>query len=1825
MPERLRLLGRVALLALIPFLGGVSGGVALADGSAGQPITNQAAASHDRATGDSESTLSNPVSLDITAVSGLSVTPDDAVVTGFVLSGADVVRRFTVTNLANRDDRFQVISATVSPPAALTGLFFDLDGNGNIDPGDTPVTLGSTSSPVLPPGGSLGVLARYSASGVPAGAVLILHLTAESLEPGAVNGLSSDTGTLRDLVGAGAIFSDPANPGQPPAKTVDDQARVNASRGQEVTFALAFVNSGTVPAQSAVVSDPLPPAFIYVAGSLLLDGSPQSDAADADTAEVLGGTVTVRFATVAPGESHRIEFGARVDADLAAGTLLSNTALFSALGVAPADSTRALVLVDPFGQVFQGGGSLPLPGSVVSLLADTGGTLLPLPPLSGAGAVPNTDNVNPFTTDPAGRFSFLPDPEAVGEPGSVALYFLRVTLPGFLSRLVQVDLVSSASSTLSAPVFTLTLTALDGLPLAVPGGFALTAGPVVLPDISAVAFNVPLFPSSGLAVTKTADRNHVRIGETVGYRVLVGNPGILAVSGVTLTDLLPEFLDPVEGASRRIAGGAATRIEPVQSGRTLTFPLGDLPPGGQAEISYRARVAPGAPAKALSNEATVSGLLPAGEPVSGGPARAVIFVRQGIFSFQQALIGRVFEDLDGDGLFDPAEPPLPGVRVVLDNGMSVTADSEGLYSLPSVPEGARMIGLDPSTYPPGLCPSADERLPDNGTGRLLRTPLRGGALLKQNFALARRNDCPSRPPDVGAPAEGVTPDAPSAPPPDLPPGEPPPIPAPLEAGTHVREQTEVLPPVPPGRFQVLEPAEGFVSKTGALDLTVRTHRNGTVRVAVNDHRVQEDRLGQTDLDDRNQLATFHYVGIPLLPGPNRVSLSALTGEGGAGDSREILVFGRGTVADIRISAADESLPADGRSATEVRVDLLDAWGHSAQDTRVRILTSAGWLTTPEGASRDRDMTIASRDGTARAVLKSDLATGTARLRAEYGELSDETSVVLLPAPGPALLVGIADVTVGAVQKDPGVGKDPATPEDGTHGRLAFFYKGGFGPPGALMTAAYDSDRRLNRTADANRLFDLDPLEQTYPVMGDSSLRFQETLSNSRAFLKMEKGRSYLLYGDLDPGMGDSRLASYARKLTGLDLNLENRQGDQVGFTLARPDNAFAREVIPASGISGFYRLGHVPVVPGSETVTLEIHDRRNPEEVLSRRPLARGTDYDLDPLAGTLIFKRPLDSFAGEFDLAEIVVLYEYQSSGFDSLSWAGEGRKSFNSGSTRLGFSVFGDRPDGGEEFRLFAAEFLQRLPGSGTVSLETAFSDGRPMNQGNASLGPDPSSGGAAVRLEYAQRLKALRGPLKLSFLDVDADFVNPYGASVAPGTQRISLGAEPALTDRIRLVVSLQDEENRTPSVDNTRTTGSLRVTGQVNDRLGLTGGLAHRDFEDRISDLRIGSDLLTAGFDYRPTPRWTLSARREQNFGSGSDPSYPDSTFLAAGLRMSQDLRYFLKFRDSSRPIEAIADVGAAGLVPPRSRSEVQLGAETRLGDHSTLTSRYQIENGMAGTDSYAVVGLGTRLPAGDELSVDFRGEAGLKVAGPGDSFESLSSGLSWLPRENFRATFRYELRNADGFGQTFSAGAVGKPTEDMTLLARLEASDASQRGQDTTVVNFLGGLALRPLKRDDYGLLFAWKRSDRRQGGSGTGDEVRTRSDTLSADGVFEFTPRVRYFARAALTFSTDTPAGLPAVATTTTLAQSRLEYRLGRRWDVAGEVRDVFLWQDDLRRDSLGLECGFWASQDLRVGLGYGFTGSRPLEGEDPSIQQGFYFNLTTKLNRILELLKRNP
>src|SRR2546430_428841 len=142
----------------------------------------------------------------------------------------------------------------------------------------------------------------------------------------------------------------------------------------------------------------------------------------------------------------------------------------------------------------------------------------------------------------------------------------------------------------------------------------------------------------------------------------------------------------------------------------------------------------------------------------------------------------------------------------------------------------------------------------------------------------------------------------------------------------------------------------------------------------------------------------------------------------------------------------------------------------------------------------------------------------------------------------------------------------------------------------------DAQRHINRTAGRDRLFQLDPLDRVYPLFGDSSTRFEAAQSNSKLYARVDRKRSFVMFGDFDTEMS-APLAGYSRKLTGVKAHLENSRGDSITLTGARPDTAFARDVFPAGSL-GIMQLSNPEILPGSEVVMLEVRDRRNPELII---------------------------------------------------------------------------------------------------------------------------------------------------------------------------------------------------------------------------------------------------------------------------------------------------------------------------------------------------------------------------------------------------------------------------------------------------------------------------------------------------------------------------------------------------------------------------------------------------------------------------------------------------
>jgi uncharacterized repeat protein (TIGR01451 family) len=1871
-------LARLLAAVLFAAIAATGRGALAFEGSAGagETISNRAEATYTDDEGTGFATVSPTITLTVLTVAAVTVTPDETDPSANVSPNERVTRLFRVCNTGNTPDFYTITSAEASAPAALVSLHFDTDASGTLNSSDREIVVGTTMSPRVTVGQCVGVIAEVDTNGGHAGDRFQIHINARSSVTDAVNAGVEDVGTIVNVYGNGARFSSPADPALPPVKLVEGHDRVTTAPGQPLDYTIAFRNSGDVTARNVVMRDDLPDGLEYVSGTLRLDGRAITDAADADEGSFAGRRVEVHVAQVAVGELVEVAFRARVAASVAHGAGIVNTAVVGAENVSAASSTSATAVVNPFGVVYQGrSAGTPVSGARVSLLSDsTSGAALQL--AGGSGSDPNTDNTNPFGSDSAGRFSFVLSNAQLGTSQSPARYFLNVTAQGYRARLIETTITPSSDS---SGLFTLSVRALDGQPVSKDGSFELTEEQIEIQRLAAYALNVPMFENTALEITKSADRPSVEIGDTVTYRVEVHNSTPVALDDATVRDQLPPSFQYAEGTALvEVPPSTRRNVEPdINSDGLLVFHIGRVDAGARVLLTYRVRVGANAREGEQFNSASAAGVLSTGERVSTPMARASVRVRRGVFSSQQVIVGRVYVDANMNGRFDHDERGVPGVRLYLNNGQSVITDSEGLYNFPVVNEGSQVISLDPVTVPPGYALADSERKDERSWTRLLRTPLGGGAMLRQNFALrspdaadaASYNPSPNASGNAYASAPGSKTKASplngslfggtsndsnksngsneSKTPAET--KRTPASSAPAAAGTYEMVTEETLEPVAPGEVRVLSPRPDETVLGAALEISARTNAAWTVSVEVAGQRVPDSKMGEKRIDRKNDLATFTFVGLNIAPGPNRIRVTAVGPDGAQGRTVEVTAYGRGPAKRLEILSDKAELSAGGRDSTTLRVRAYDQWNHPAADGSVALAVTSGRLLRLDEGDADKSRQSSDKDqkssdksfaetpenpetqnapageqivplvgGEGRVMLVSDNTPGAAEVHATTGAVEVKRDIRITPEVRSSILVGLAEVTVGSGAPELADRESPAS----VRSRIAFFYRGQFLAAKNLLTLAYDSNRPINRTGGNDRLFQVDPLDRAYPLFGDSSTRYEDAQSNSKLYLRLDRGRSYFLFGDMDTESRNAGLASYTRRLTGVKLHVENSKGDYVSMTGARPDTAFARDVFPG-GALGFARLSHPEILPGSETVVIEVRDRRNPEVILSRESLLRSVDYNLDASTGEMFFLRPISTFDFSFNLVQVVVTYEYRSDSMSQAVYTARAYKNFEGMGLKLGLSLVDQRQGEFGSFFLGGLDAEKTLPHSGRVRAEWATSRGRVESGGNLLFGnstADDRHDGNAYRVELEQPLGYRESVVRASFSRADEGFMNPFGATVTPGSQRADVSVEMKVTKSAHARFSFEDERNRTSNVDNSRQTASLLWTQNLGDRFRLALGYDFRSFKDDLNGRQTDSNLLSVGAEYRATDKLQLSAKREQNLGD-ADPTYPDQTTLAATYQMSRYTKLFFTQRLASAPIIPIGDTSGTGFAATSARNETAVGVETKLGRVANLNSRYQIENGVNGTDSFAVIGLSNRLPINKQLSLDLGYERGFHLAGAGDSFNAAHLGFAWQPGEDFRTTGRYEMRDRGGNGSVLTLGAAGRLGDNFTSLARFQLSRSALSGNESSAMSATAALAWRPLHRDDLGLLFSYTRRDVTQRVASSDGDTRDRSDTLSSDWYYQATRNLELYGRFALKFGDTASQGLARVSTLTYMTQGRAAYRLGKYVDVAGEGRWLAQPASSTARASFASEVGFWVLPDLRVGGGYNWTGAfEPGAGTLLPAHRGFYFTISSKLSNLFDL-----
>ncbi|WP_236021469.1 OmpA family protein [Geomesophilobacter sediminis] len=257
-----------------------------------------------------------------------------------------------------------------------------------------------------------------------------------------------------------------------------------------------------------------------------------------------------------------------------------------------------------------------------------------------------------------------------------------------------------------------------------------------------------------LQLIKGAGVSSAEAGDIIPYTIQVKNNGAVPLNNVTVHDAPPRGFRYLKGSS--LLDGS-TFADPTPSGGGLFWNLGTLAPGETRVLVYRMAVSTDAPVGNNQNQAFAFGTTPGGTSTASPNIGATVLIRASILGSKAIIMGRVFIDPNGNGLPDPGETGVAGVRIYLDDGSFSFTDPLGQYTFTGVSAGNHVVKIDRSTLPRNLHPVPfNTAFAGVGWSQFITVPFGGPA--RGDFALK----------EITVGPEPPAPPAPPVPPPPAP-------------------------------------------------------------------------------------------------------------------------------------------------------------------------------------------------------------------------------------------------------------------------------------------------------------------------------------------------------------------------------------------------------------------------------------------------------------------------------------------------------------------------------------------------------------------------------------------------------------------------------------------------------------------------------------------------------------------------------------------------------------------------------------------------------------------------------------------------------------------------------------------------------------------------------------------------------------------------------------------------------------------------------------------------------------------------------------------------
>ncbi|MDB5879253.1 MAG: hypothetical protein JWQ41_2667, partial [Variovorax sp.] len=1076
----------------------------------------------------------------------------------------------------------------------------------------------------------------------------------------------------------------------------------------------------------------------------------------------------------------------------------------------------------------------------------------------------------------------------------------------------------------------------------------------------------------------------------------------------------------------------------------------------------------------------------------------------------------------------------------------------------------------------------------------------------------------------------------------------------------------------------IEFKDGDVVASRSINVRVKGPLGAGLRLKVNGEQIPDSRVGKKASLPSTGVSAWEYIGVVLRAGVNALELVEMDDFGNA----------RGGAA-LKITAPDElgriafvpppDLRADPLQPVVVQLRLTDAHGVAVTArTAVTLETDRGQWLNDDLNPAEPGVQMFIEGGSADLRLQPPAEPGAVRIRASTGAgpIVTDATLVFLPALQPMSGIGIVEGVLdlrkrGSTRIDaPGAsnafeaeitGLSKQTGNARAAARAAYYFKGTVKGE-YLLTTAFDSDKTVR-----DRLFrDIRP-DELYPVYGDSSVKGFDAQSTQKLYVRIDKNRSYLLYGDFTTASSPEvrELSQITRALTGVKHQYQS-DGTRVVSYASRTSATQQIEEIAANGLS-FYSLrsaGAGDIGLNSELVELLVRDRNQPNLVRSRTQLTRFSDYSFEPISGRLIFVSPIPSIDLSGNPQSIRVTYEVDNGGVQFLVAGADAQFKFGD-SVQLGMVAARDANPANAR-NLVAATGLAKLGDNTVVTGEVVMTESDLSGSGGAQR--------LSARHDSGGNLKA-----QAQILHTDTRFDNPTATSAA-GRTEITARADYKLDDTTHLRaegLSSRDEvvqQAQLLSGAQLASLNSLSSNAAATERRSISVAIQKKLSEDLVAEvgLRHGNYSGTAAgsFDYGQVSSTGAA-------GVPSVGSYGSATSgTANGSESSTTGRARLTAKVPNVP-QAQVFAEAEQDVSDGNRHALGIGGTYALTEKTRLYGRYELASTLAQTASLGgtatgnstVFGIDSAYMEGGRVYNEYRmssdSGAGQNATGVRNSFKASDNLRLTAGFEHTRA-FEQKSTTATGTNAPLSVGdataiATGaeyangpwrlsgalevrkasqldsalvglgvsyKLDSDWTALARSTMIDtrSDNAGSDFTSRQQLG-FAWRPAASDRWNGLARYEHRMQRVAAGADGaapdlvgvsahSNLPGTQQTHIVSGLLNYNPQRgdvvtgRYAAKIS-----DIDDAIASSRYWAQLVHLRYTRDIATDWDASVQAGTMF-GRGGARQNTLGFEIGYQAVKNVWVSAGFNVLGLRDpdLAGADHT-SQGAYLRLRFKFD----------